>query len=41
MDLVFEQDISDWNDKLNDKERKFMSWILALFANLDGVVDEP
>lgn len=38
MDLVFEQDIHDWNTKLNDKERKYMSWILALFSNLDGVV---
>lgn len=34
------QDITDWNDKLNDDERHFIKMILAFFAASDGIVNE-
>jgi len=34
------QDISDWRDKLNDKERHFIKHVLAFFAASDGIVNE-
>lgn len=34
------KDVSDWNDKLNDDERFFVSRILAFFAASDGIVNE-
>lgn len=33
-------DMKDWNDKLNDKERFFISTVLAFFAASDGIVNE-
>lgn len=33
-------DIADWKNKLNDNERKFISHILAFFANSDAIVAE-
>lgn len=34
------QDLTDWNDKLNDDERYFIKHILAFFAASDGIVNE-
>jgi len=34
------KDIVDWNNKLNDDERHFISYVLAFFAGSDGVVNE-
>eukprot|EP00586_Coscinodiscus_wailesii_P006576 CAMPEP_0172492246 /NCGR_PEP_ID=MMETSP1066-20121228/23332_1 /TAXON_ID=671091 /ORGANISM="Coscinodiscus wailesii, Strain CCMP2513" /LENGTH=354 /DNA_ID=CAMNT_0013261755 /DNA_START=220 /DNA_END=1284 /DNA_ORIENTATION=+ len=33
-------DLSDWHNKLNDKERHFISMVLAFFAGADGIVVE-
>ncbi len=33
-------DMTDWNEKLNDNERWFISHILAFFAASDGIVNE-
>lgn len=33
-------DAKDWNEKLNDGERFFLSRVLAFFAGMDGVVNE-
>lgn len=33
-------DLRDWNDKLNDNERHFVSHVLAFFAASDGIVNE-
>ena len=33
-------DIRDWNERLNDKERFFISRVLAFFAASDGIVNE-
>ncbi|KDQ64876.1 hypothetical protein JAAARDRAFT_117128 [Jaapia argillacea MUCL 33604] len=38
MDLA--QDLSDWNHRLNDNERYFISHILAFFAASDGIINE-
>lgn len=34
------RDIEHWNNKLNDKERHFISHVLAFFAASDGIVNE-
>jgi ribonucleoside-diphosphate reductase subunit M2 len=34
------KDMSDWNNKLNDNERYFISYVLAFFAASDGIVNE-
>jgi ribonucleoside-diphosphate reductase beta chain len=34
------QDLTDWNDKLNDDERHFIKMVLAFFAASDGIVNE-
>ena len=34
------QDLSDWNDKLNDDERHYIKHVLAFFAASDGIVNE-
>jgi ribonucleoside-diphosphate reductase beta chain len=39
-EIDFHQDISDWNDKLNDNDRYFIKHILAFFAASDGIVNE-
>lgn len=39
-EIDLSKDTGDWNDKLNDKERFFISRILAFFAALDGIVNE-
>ena len=33
-------DLADWNNKMNDGERNFISHILAFFAASDGIVNE-
>ncbi len=33
-------DMNDWNEKLNDNERHFISYVLAFFAASDGIVNE-
>lgn len=33
-------DLFDWREKLNDKERHFISMVLAFFAGADGIVVE-
>ncbi|KAF7317914.1 Ribonucleotide reductase small subunit [Mycena kentingensis (nom. inval.)] len=38
MDLS--KDLLDWNEKLNDDERYFISHVLAFFAASDGIVNE-
>ncbi len=34
------QDLSDWDEKLNDSERHFIKMVLAFFAASDGIVNE-
>jgi len=34
------KDLHDWNNRLNDKERHFISHVLAFFAASDGIVNE-
>lgn len=34
------QDITDWEEKLNDDERHFIKMVLAFFAASDGIVNE-
>ena len=34
------EDITDWDNKLNDDERYFIKHILAFFAASDGIVNE-
>jgi ribonucleoside-diphosphate reductase beta chain len=38
IDLV--QDLTDWNDKLNDDEKHYIKNVLAFFAASDGIVNE-
>lgn len=33
-------DLRDWNDKMNDKERHYVKHVLAFFASSDGIVNE-
>lgn len=39
-EIDLSQDLSDWNEKLNDDERYFIKHILAFFAASDGIVNE-
>ncbi|GFR89999.1 ribonucleoside-diphosphate reductase [Elysia marginata] len=39
-EIDLQQDISDWQKKLNDDERYFIKHILAFFAASDGIVNE-
>ncbi len=39
-EIDLEQDISDWQHKLNDDERHFIKHVLAFFAASDGIVNE-
>lgn len=34
------QDLHDWNNRLNENERYFISHILAFFASADGIINE-
>ncbi|KAM0754960.1 hypothetical protein T439DRAFT_322022 [Meredithblackwellia eburnea MCA 4105] len=39
-EINLSHDLVDWNDKLNDQERYFISHVLAFFAASDGIVNE-
>lgn len=39
-EIDLQQDLTDWNDKLNDDERYFIKHVLAFFAASDGIVNE-
>ncbi len=39
-EIDLHQDISDWENKLNDDERHFLKHVLAFFAASDGIVNE-
>jgi ribonucleoside-diphosphate reductase subunit M2 len=39
-EIDLSKDMHDWNNKLNDDERFFVSHILAFFAASDGIVNE-
>lgn len=39
-EIDLHQDLTDWNDKLNDDEQYFIKHILAFFAASDGIVNE-
>jgi ribonucleoside-diphosphate reductase beta chain len=39
-EVTLTDDLSDWNNKLNDSERFFIKNILAFFAASDGIVNE-
>src|SRR6478609_3749528 len=39
-EIDLQQDVLDWENKLNDGERHFISHVLAFFAASDGIVNE-
>ena len=39
-EIDLSQDLTDWNNKLNDDERHFVKHVLAFFAASDGIVNE-
>lgn len=39
-EIDLHQDLTDWNNKLNDNERHFIKHVLAFFAASDGIVNE-
>jgi ribonucleotide reductase beta subunit family protein with ferritin-like domain len=39
-EVDFSKDLTDWNHKLNNDERHFISMVLAFFAASDGIVAE-
>jgi len=39
-EIDLSEDVTDWNEKLNDDERYFIKHILAFFAASDGIVNE-
>lgn len=39
-EINLSNDLVDWNDRLNDGERYFISHVLAFFAASDGIVNE-
>jgi len=39
-EIDLHQDLSDWDNKLNDDERHFIKHVLAFFAASDGIVNE-
>lgn len=39
-EIDLHQDISDWENKLNDNEKHFLKHVLAFFAASDGIVNE-
>jgi ribonucleotide reductase beta subunit family protein with ferritin-like domain len=39
-EIDLSHDLHDWNKKLTDDERKFISYVLAFFATSDGIVNE-
>lgn len=39
-EIDLSKDLHDWNNRLNDDEKYFISHILAFFAASDGIVNE-
>jgi len=39
-EIDLSHDLTDWDDRLNDNERHFISHVLAFFAASDGIVNE-
>lgn len=39
-EIDLSKDINDWNNRMNDDERYFISHVLAFFAASDGIVNE-
>lgn len=39
-EIDLSKDLHDWNNRLNDDERYFISHVLAFFAASDGIVNE-
>lgn len=39
-EISLEEDLNDWNNRLNDNERHFIKHVLAFFAASDGIVNE-
>lgn len=39
-EIDMSRDLMDWNNRLNDNERHFISHVLAFFAASDGIVNE-
>lgn len=39
-EIDLSKDVHDWNNKLNNDERFFISHVLAFFAASDGIVNE-
>ena len=39
-EIDLSKDLHDWNHRLNDDERYFVSHVLAFFAASDGIVNE-
>ena len=39
-EIYLVDDLSDWNNKLNDNERYFIKNVLAFFAGADGIINE-
>lgn len=39
-EIDLQPDVKDWDKKLNDGDRKFLSMVLAFFAGADGIVNE-
>lgn len=39
-EIDLQQDVSDWQSRLNDDERHFIKHVLAFFAASDGIVNE-
>lgn len=39
-EIDLSQDLTDWNNRLNDNERHFVKHVLAFFAASDGIVNE-
>jgi len=39
-EIDLSQDLTDWNEKLNDDEKHFIKMVLAFFAASDGIVNE-
>jgi ribonucleoside-diphosphate reductase subunit M2 len=39
-EIDLSKDLGDWNNRMNDDERYFISHVLAFFAASDGIVNE-
>lgn len=39
-EIKFDEDTKQWETKLNDNERNFLKYVLAFFAQSDGIVSE-